>query len=172
MEQKVTPPWMIALITSLFLLILNLIGYVTNQLMNKSLGNIQFLIIFVVIIFGCIYYAKQMNGKVGYGNVFAHGFKITAGIAALLAIFSIISIKFIYPEIVDMSLEQARTGMEKAGKMTTDDIDSFVNFTRSNFLSFTIGLVTFFIALTGFIASLIGAGLAKKTPISPFENAS
>jgi hypothetical protein len=62
--------------------------------------------------------------------------------------------------------------MEKAGKMTTDDIDSFVNFTRSNFLSFTIGLVTFFIALTGFIASLIGAGLAKKNPISPFENAS
>jgi hypothetical protein len=171
MEQKVTPPWMIALITSLFLIILNLIGYVTNQLMNKSLGNIQLLIIFVVIIVGCIYYAKQMNGQVGFGNIFAHGFKITAGIAALLAIFSVISIKFIYPEIVDMSLEQARIGMEKAGKMTTEQIDSLVDMTKRNYISFTLGYLIFFIALLGLIASLIGAGLAKKNPISPFENA-
>jgi hypothetical protein len=172
MEQKVTPPWMIALITSLFLIIINLVIYVANQLTNRSLANIQLLIIGVVVVIGCIYYAKQMNGQVSYGNVFAHGFKITAGIAALLTIFSVIAIKFIYPEIVDISLNQARIEMEKTGKMTTDQIDSMLKITHDYFLSITIGSSIFFIALIGVVASLIGAGLAKKNPISPFENAS
>lgn len=172
MNQKVTPPWIVALITSLLLIIFQLIIYVTNQLTNKSLLNAQYLIIAVVVVIGCIIYAKQMNGQVTYGNVFAHGFKITAGVAALIAIFSIIAIKFIYPEIIDISMEQARIEMEKSGKATTEQIDSIINFTTKNFMSLTIGAVTFFIALTGLIASLIGAGLAKKNPISPFENAS
>ena len=62
--------------------------------------------------------------------------------------------------------------MEKGGKITSDQIDEYLKFTRNNFLSFSIGFSIFFIALIGFIASLIGAGLAKKNPISPFENAS
>jgi hypothetical protein len=172
MEQKVTPPWMIALITSLFLIIFNLVIYVANQLMNKSLANIQLFIIGVVVVVGCIYYAKQMNGKVTYGNVFAHGFKITAGIAAILAIYIFVSVKFIYPEIIDLTIEQSRIEMEKGGKLTSDQIDEYLKFTRNNFLSFSIGFSIFFIALLGLLASLIGAGLAKKNPISPFENAS
>ena len=172
MEQKVTPPWMIALITSLFLIIINLVIYVANQLTNRSLANIQLFIIGVVVVIGCIYYAKQMNGQVSYGNGFAHGFKITAGIAALLAIYIFVSVKFIYPEIIDLTIEQSRIEMEKGGKLTSDQIDEYLKFTRNNFLSFSIGFSIFFIALIGFIASLIGAGLAKKNPISPFENAS
>ena len=172
MEQKITPPWTIALITSLFLIIFNLVIYVANQLTNRSLANIQLLIIGVVVVIGCIYYAKQMNGQVSYGNVFAHGFKITAGIAALLAIYIFVSVKFIYPEIIDLTIEQSRIEMEKGGKLTSDQIDEYLKFTRNNFLSFSIGFSIFFIALIGFIASLIGAGLAKKNPISPFENAS
>ena len=113
-----------------------------------------------------------MNGQVSYGNVFAHGFKITAGIAALLAIYIFVSVKFIYPEIIDLTIEQSRIEMEKGGKLTSDQIDEYLKFTRNNFLSFSIGFSIFFIALIGFIASLIGAGLAKKNPISPFENAS
>ena len=66
MEQKVTPPWMIALITSLFLIIFNLVIYVANQLTNRSLANIQLFIIGVVVVIGCIYYAKQMNGQVNW----------------------------------------------------------------------------------------------------------
>jgi Protein of unknown function (DUF4199) len=172
MEKKVTPAWTIALITTLVLVLFDIIIYVSNQLMNKSLKNIPLLIILVVVIVSNIYYAKQMNGQVTYGNVFAYGFKITAGIAALIAIYTAISIKFIHPEFVEMSLDLARTELEKSGKLSTDKIDSLIGMTKENFLSFTIASLTFFIALIGFIASLIGAGLAKKNPISPFENAS
>ena len=172
MEQKITPPWTIALITSLFLIIFNLVIYVANQLTNRSLANIQLLIIGVVVVIGCIYYAKQMNGQVTYGNVFAHGFKITAGIAALMSIYTIIAVKFIYPEIIEMTIDVARAEMEKKGQVPTDQIDMALGFTRKFFLPFAIAGSLFGTALIGALASLVGAGVAKKNPISPFENAS
>ena len=113
MEQKITPPWTIALITSLVCIVINLVMYVSNQLTNKSLGYIPMALVIGVIIWACINYAKQMNGQVTYGNVFAHGFKITAGIAALMSIYTIISVKFIYPEIIEMTIDVARAEMEK-----------------------------------------------------------
>jgi hypothetical protein len=113
-----------------------------------------------------------MNGQVTYGNVFAHGFKITAGIAALMSIYTIISVKFIYPEIIEMTVDAARAEMEKKGKVPTDQMDMALGFLRKFFLPSAIAGSLFGTALIGAIASLIGAGLAKKNPISPFENAS
>jgi hypothetical protein len=172
MEQKITPPWLIALVTSLVCIVINMIIYVSNQLMNKSLSNITLVVVVGAIIGGCIYYSKQMNGQVTYGNVFAHGFKITAGIAALMSIYTIISVKFIYPEIIEMTIDVARAEMEKKGQVPTDQIDMALGFTRKFFLPFAIAFSLFGTAIIGAIASLIGAGLAKKNPISPFENAS
>jgi len=172
MEQKVTPPWFIALVTSLVCIVINLIIYVSNQLMNKSLSYITMVIVVGAIIGGCIYYAKQKNGQVTFGNVFAHGFKITAGIAALMSIYTIISVKFIYPEIIEMTIDVARAEMEKKGQVPTDQMDMALGFTRKFFLPFAIAFSLFGTALIGAIASLVGAGLAKKNPISPFENAS
>ncbi|MEI6583739.1 MAG: DUF4199 domain-containing protein [Chitinophagia bacterium] len=172
MEQKITPPWTIALVTSLVCIVINMIIFVSNQLMNKSLSYITLIIVVGAIIGGCIYYAKQMNGQVTYGNVFAHGFKITAGIAALMSIYTIISVKFIYPEIIEMTVDAARAEMEKKGKVPTDQMDMALGFLRKFFLPSAIAGSLFGTALIGAIASLIGAGLAKKNPISPFENAS
>ena len=171
MEQKITPPWTIALITSLICIVINLVMYVSNQLTNKSLGYIQMVLIIGVIIWACINYAKQMNGQVTFGNVFAHGFKITAGIAALMSIYTIISVKFIYPEIIEMTIDVARAEMEKKGNVPTDQMDIGL-FLRKFFLPSAIAGSLFGTAIIGAIASLIGAGLAKKNPISPFENAS
>ena len=172
MEQKITPPWTIALVTSLVCIVINMIIFVSNQLMNKSLSYITLIIVVGAIIGGCIYYAKQMNGQVTYGNVFAHGFKITAGIAALMSIYTIISVKFIYPEIIEMTIDVARAEMEKKGNVPTDQMDMALGFTRKFFLPFAIAGSLFGTAIIGALASLVGAGLAKKNPISPFENAS
>ena len=172
MEQKITPPWTIALITSLICIVINLVMYVSNQLTNKSLGYIQMVLIIGVIIWACIHYAKQMNGQVTYGNVFAHGFKITAGIAALMSIYTIIAVKFIYPEIIEMTIDVARAEMEKKGNVPTDQMDIVLGFLRKFFLPSAIAGSLFGTALIGALASLVGAGVAKKNPISPFENAS
>lgn len=173
MENKPTAPWLIALITSLVLIVFSILTYVTDQLTNKYISWIFNAIIIVTIIWACINYAKQMNGDVTFGNIFGFGFKIAAGIAAIMCVYTFISVKFIYPEIVEKTIDIARAEMEKKPEISTEQIDTFVNMMRKSFLLFAVIGYLFNTAFWGAIASLIGAALARKNPPkSPFETVS
>jgi hypothetical protein len=169
MDNKPTAPWLIALITSLGFIVFNLILMVTDQLTNKYMSWVSSAILLGVIIWACIHYAKQMNGDVTYGNVFAHGFKVTAGIAAIMSIYSFISIKYIHPEIIDKTIEVARTEMEKNPQLNNEQIDTAMNMTRKFFVPFAIAGTLFGTAFVGLIGSLIGAAFARKNPVTPFD---
>ena len=169
MENKPTAPWLIALITSLGFIVFNLIVYLTDQFTNKYKNWVSSSILLVVIIWACIHYAKQMNGDVTYGNVFAHGFKVTAGIAAIMSIYSYLSIKFIHPEIIDKTIEVTRAELEKNPQLNNDQIDKGINITRKFFVPFAIAAVLFGTAIVGLIGSLLGAAFARKNPITPFD---
>ena len=38
-----------------------------------------------------------MNGNVTFGNVFAHGFKTSAFVAALTAVYSFVAVEILFP---------------------------------------------------------------------------
>lgn len=164
METKITPAWTKGLIISLICIIYGLILYFTGQMQNKSLGWIQFIILMSGIIWSCINFAKQMEGNVTFGNVFAHGFKVTAAVAAILAVYAFIAFKFIYPEMIDVSMEEARKNMEAKGSLSADQIDQSVAMVKKFFIPFAIGGALLVTAFIGAIAALIGAGVAKKNP--------
>ena len=169
MEKKITPPWMKGLILSLICIVYGLALYFTGQMQNKALGYVNLVIMAGAIIWFCIQYAKEMDGNVTFGNVFSHGFKITAAVAGILSVYSIIAIKFIYPEIIDMSLEEARKGMEAKGNLSEEQVTQSLEFVRKFFIPFAIAGSLFGTAIVGALASLIGAGAAKKNPNNPFE---
>ncbi|NCI46216.1 DUF4199 domain-containing protein [Sediminibacterium soli] len=164
MEQKITPVWMKAVIIALISIIFGLIMFFTGQMQNKALAWIGYLIFFGGIIWSDIQYAKQKNANVTFGNVFAHGFKVAAGCAAIMAVYTIIAFKFIYPEMIDISLDEARKNMEQGGKMTEEQITQALDMTRRFFIPFAIAAILIGSALMGCIASLIGAAVAKKNP--------
>lgn len=173
MENKPTAPWLIALITSLVFIVFNLVLYVTDQLTNKYMGYISSVLLFIVIIWACIHYAKQMNGDVTFGNVFSHGFKITAGIAAIMSVYSLIAYKLIHPEVIDKFVDMTRAEMEKKPEMNSEAIDMATGFTRKFFMPLVLAGSLFGTAIWGAVASLIGAAVAKKNPPkSPFETVS
>ncbi len=169
METKITPAWLKGLLTSLVLIIIGMIIYFAGQAQNKSLGWIQFCIMFAAIIWSCINYAKQMQGNVTFGNVFAHGFKVTAAIAAITAVYTYIAFKFIYPEMIDASIEEARKSMEAKGSLSDQEVKQGLDMVRRFFLPFAIGGLIITTAILGAIASLIGAGVAKKNPNPTLE---
>ncbi len=168
MENKITPAWTKALIISLICIVYGLILYFTGQMQNKALGWVQFIFLFGGIIWSCINYAKQMNGNVSFGNAFGHGFKVTAGIAAILAVYTFIAFKFIYPEMIDLSMDEARKNMEAKGNVSEDQIRQGIEIGRKFFILFAVAGVLIVTALIGAVAALIGAGVAKKNP-NPFE---
>lgn len=158
------------IVITLLLVIFGLIIYFTNQVENTSLGYLQYIILVGGVIWSCISYSKQMDGNVTFGNVFAHGFKTTAVVAALLAVYTFISVKFLFPDIVDKSMEVARKKMEESQSgMSDEQIQNSLDTVRKFFLPFAIAGILFGFAIIGAISSLIGAAVAKKNPQNPFQ---
>ena len=168
MQQKIVTPVQKGIIITLILIVLGLIIYFTNQIENKALSYIQYPILLGGIIWSCTYYAKQMNGNVTFGNVFAHGFKTTAFVAALLAVYTFIAVKFLFPDIVDKSLAMAKKEMEEKGTLSDEQMEQALSMVRNFFVPFAIGGILVMFAIIGAISSLIGAAVAKKNPKDPF----
>jgi|SRR6266498_1906372 hypothetical protein len=168
MEQKVTSPVLKGVIITLLLIVFGLIIYFTGQMANKSISYLQYAILCIGIIWSCTSYAKQLNGNVTFGNVFGHGFKTTAVVAALLAVYTFIAVKFLFPDIVDKSIEMAKKEMESKGNLSEEQMQKALDIVRKFFVPLAIGTILFMFAIVGAISSLIGAAVAKKNPQGPF----
>lgn len=164
MEKKVTPPWTKGLVISLVMIVFGLAMYYSGLWLNKSVSWLQYLIIIVGVIIADTGYAKQMEGNVTFGNVFAHGFKATAATIVIMVIYSFLAIKFLYPEMIDTIINQTRTEMEKKGEMTAEQISQATGMVQKFFVPFMIGGIIVIFGICGAIGSLIGAAVAKKNP--------
>lgn len=163
MEKKMTSPAVKGVIISLFLIVFGLVIQFLNLSGNTSLASIPYIILFAGIVWSAISFAKQMNGNVTFGNIFAHAFKTAAAATAITIIFTIISINFISPEIKNITIERARSEME-ARNLSDDQIDTQINLLTKYFVPMTAGLTMLFFLITGVIAALIGAAVSKKNP--------
>jgi hypothetical protein len=163
MEKKVTSPALKGFIISLILIVFSLIIQFLNLSKNKGLSSIQFIILFGGIVWSATSFAKQMRGNVTFGDVFVHGFKTAAAVTAITVIFTIISIKFISPEIINQAMVDARAQME-AKNVSDDQIDTNINLAKKFFVPMTAGILILFFLITGVIAALIGAAVSKKNP--------
>jgi hypothetical protein len=85
-------------------------------------------------------------------------------------VYTVISLKFLFPDIVDKSLEMSRQKMEESGKLSDSQIDTQLTMVRDHFMLFAIGFTIFGFLVLGLISSLIGAAVAKKNPQGPFGN--
>jgi hypothetical protein len=169
METKVTSPALKGTLIALILIVLGLATYFTGQTQNKAVSSIGMVLYLVAIAYSTILYAKQKNGNVTFGNAFADGFKTSAAATALFVVYTFIAFKFIMPDIVDLSMEEARKNLVEK-KMPQEQIDAALGMTQKFFIPFAIGGALFIYLIVGLIASLIGAAIAKKNPeVSPFD---
>ena len=170
MDTKVTTPVVKGVIIALILIVWGLIIYFTGQIQNQGLSYLQYVIFLGGIIWSCVSYSKQMNANVSFGNLFGHGFKTSAVVTILILIYTVIALNFLFPDIVDKSLEMSRQKMEETGKVSDSQIDTQLAMVRDHFTLFAVAGIIIFFAIVGCISSLIGAAIAKKNPQGPFGN--
>jgi hypothetical protein len=171
-EKKVMTHVTKGLLIAFILIIIGLVAHFAGIETQSWYRWLPLVILLAAIIWGCIYYANQHDGYVTFGNIFAHGFKMTAVITVILIVWTIISLTVIFPEMKEKSLEIARQQMEDRGKMSSEQIDQAIDMTRRFFLPFTIGYILFGTLIIGAIASLVGAAVAKKKPVNPLDQMS
>ena len=165
-ENKIMSPQLKGLLISLIVIIVSIVGYYTELSFTKWFGWLVNAIFFVAIIFACVHFAKQKDGYVTFGNVFLHGFKITAVITILLLVYTLLAMNVLFPEMKDKIFAMQEAEMEKQG-LDADKIEMSMDFVKRNFTWIMVLFLIFGNLIIGCIASLIGAAVAKKKPINP-----
>lgn len=169
MKDSVVPSAQKGLIISLILIAFAVVVTILKQEGNKSLGFLPMLILLGGITWSGYYYAKQMNGNVTFGNVFSHGFKTTALVAAVMGLWVAVSLTLIFPESLDRAMELQRAAMEKQGDISDEDLEKYITVGKKMAVPMGTIFSVIIYLIVGAIGALIGASIAKKNP-NPFVN--
>ena len=135
---------------------------------DRTLGWLAYLLFVIGLIVFINLYGNAKNNEMTFGGLFSYGFKATA-IATLLIVICLVIVISIMPDFKQKILDAMRQGMEDQGKLDDDKIDQTVKMFSKNFILFVVGGALFMYLLFGVIASLIGAAITKKNPVSPFQ---
>ena len=170
METKITTHIVKGLILSALSIVFSVLMYVFNLFEYSWLSWVNTIIIMGGLIYGNILYANQNHNNVTFGNLFAHGFKTTAVVIVITTLYAVLAFKVLFPDMIDIILEIQRKKMLENPKLTDEMIEQAMTMTKKYFLPIAIGGTILGTGFTGAIASLIGAGVAKKNPVDPFSN--
>jgi hypothetical protein len=170
MENKITSHIYKGLILGIITILFSVIVHTFNLYQNSYANLINLVVFFIGIIYSCIIFSNQNNNKVSFGNIFAHGFKTTSVVIVISSLYTVLAVKFLFPEIIDISLNISKKGMESNPNIPKDAIQQNLDFVRKYFIPLTLGFSMAATAFFGLIASLIGAAVSKKKSTNPFEN--
>lgn len=170
METKKGKLWEKGIIIALILIVLQLIMYFTGNMNNSGLGWAVNIIFLAGIIYFVYQESKEKNGQLTFGNLFAHGFKISAIVTLIMIVWSILMFKVIFPNLQDQMMQVQRSELLKNG-LTDDQIQTSQDIAKKFFMTFVVGGTIIIYALLGVIGALIGAAVSKKKPKNqaPFD---
>lgn len=158
------------LVLSLIIIIYSLVGHLLNFDLEQWFGLLSMAIFLIGIIWSVNLYGQQMNYTVSFGNLFAHGFKVTAVVICITFIYTLLSVYVLFPDTIDKIVQK---GVDKAiqdGKMTSDQAQQGMAMIKKITNITLLAGVLFINAFVGAIGSLIGAAVTKKKPQDPFGN--
>jgi hypothetical protein len=165
-ENKIMSPQIKGLLIALIVIILGIAGYFTGIGFSSWYNWVVNAIMFAAIIIACVHFANQKQGYVTFGNVFLHGFKITAVVAVIVLVYSLLAFTVLFPDLKEKMFEMQQAQMEKQG-LDDDKLEQGMTMMKKYFMIFLVLGVIFGTLIWGCIASLIGAAVAKKKPINP-----
>jgi hypothetical protein len=169
MEKKPVSHVVSGVIIGLVLILFFLAFYFTGNAFTKSALTYLPTLFFVIgIIYSILQYSKAMQHNVTYGNCFSYGFKTTAIVAIIMAIFLAVFI-YAFPDYKASFMQFMTDEMEKSNSNISDEQqEKGIEMMGKFFAISAIGGGLFMNLLLGAIASLIGAAVAKKNPQGPF----
>jgi len=129
-----------------------------------SINVISIAILIVIIILGIKKLKDTNNGLLSLGEAIKTGIGIAFVAALLSAIYMFIFAKFIEPNFIDNIIDFNRQNMlDKMPDISDEILTKQAEMTKKFFYVFALGGVLFFNLFLGFIISLIGGLIMKKT---------
>jgi hypothetical protein len=171
MEKKATSSTTMGLLVGLILIVCSLVIYFTGLYTETWAQYIGFVLLFGGIILSVLMHAKEVDNQTTFGKLFGFGFKVTAAVTVLMIVFVVLQ-GMIFPDIKTRFMEVARDQAYKYPEAAAnkDAIDQNLSMVEKNFTFIVILGILFWYLVIGAIASLIGAAIPKKRPVTKFEN--
>ncbi|MES2646364.1 MAG: DUF4199 domain-containing protein [Bacteroidota bacterium] len=163
MNNKPTTPAVKGLIISAILVVYSIVIISLKMDTNKDLGPIPYAIVFGGTLFGSLYFAREMNGNVSFMEVFKHGFKMTTLVAAIAGFWILISMKYLFPHVLEHGMELIKTNMVKQGK-THEEADKFIAGYRNGALAMSSIMTVVLYIIIGALGAVTGAVFSTKNP--------
>ena len=167
-ENKIMSPQIKGLLIALIVIILGIAGYFTGLGFSTWFNWVVNAIMFAAILIACVHFANQKQGFVTFGNVFLHGFKITAVVAIIVLVYTLLAFTVLFPDMKEKIFEMQQAQMEKSG-LDDDKLEQAMTMMKKYFMIFLVLGVIFGTLIWGSIASLIGAAVAKKKKFNPLD---
>ena len=123
----------------------------------------RLVITFVGVLAACILFVKQ-SGTASFGEVFAHGFKTTALVAFVMAVFTFFAVKYIYPPPSAAEMESAVQALQQQGNMLAAEARQQAEKAAANRWVIYVSLSIFAALIPGVLGALLGGAIAKKNP--------
>jgi len=167
-ENKIMSPQIKGLLIALIVIILGIAGYFTGLGFSNWYNWVVNAVMFAAIIIACVHFANQKQGFVTFGNVFLHGFKITAVVAIIVLVYTLLAFTVLFPDMKEKIFEMQQAQMEKS-ELDDDKLEQGMTMMKKYFMIFLVIGVIFGTLIWGAIASLIGAAVAKKKKFNPLD---
>ena len=122
----------------------------------------RLIIVFLGILVSCIIYNKQSGGGLAFGDLFSHGLKTTALVAFLLAAYTFIAVKFIYPPPGAAEMEAAVKSIEQGGNALHQEAVQQAAEGAKNRWVIYVSVSIFASLIPGLLGSVLAAATLKK----------
>jgi len=153
-------------IIGLALVVYSVFLYITGLTFSKSLGLIQYVVLFAGIYLGTKdYREKVLGGFITYGKALGLGVLISVFVGINTLFFNFLMMRFIDPGLIDKFMAIAEESMESNRFISADMLDEAIERSRWLFTSVwsvPLGLISF--SFIGFIISLITSAFVKRDP--------
>ncbi len=162
MQQKVTSHILKGCIIAGILIMINL---ATQYSSLKNLNWFAFVPTIVLVslsLIGVLHFAKQ-TGPNSFGNFFAFGFKTVAVVTCIMFLYTLLSIKYFFPEIKEKARQQTKEYIIKQPNILPDNVDSETEKAMKAYMPTTLSMVIMSTLVVGAIGTVIGAALAPKS---------
>lgn len=149
------------ILISLIIILVDLIGQLTGLAYSAWYGWIGICLFIAGIILSSLYFGRQMNNQVTFGQLFARGFQTAAVIICLVFVYTWLCLYIFFPGIVEHKMQPGLIQARLQGK-TEPEIKQYLAIGKKVFLAGNLMLNL----VTGAAASILGCIITKKTVIN------
>ncbi len=157
MKENITSHVAKGLLIALLLIVINIIGQLSQLVYASWFGWVSLMLFFFSIIASIVYFSKQLQQPLTFGILFTHGFKTAAVAICILFLYTLLSVYLVFPGFVTKMMEEGIVQAKKQGK-TEEEIKQYLAIGKKVFLAGGL-MVNLFI---GALGSLIGTGTTMQ----------